>query len=425
LNAQKIRQAAFNFYAFACLGSMAIMSIGGGIFVMGALLPAFGARKSEERAILRESFVNTYGLASLLFFLACFLSLGLAWIFPPLGMERSGFLELKKFHHFLYPCLIAAAFLGSRAIEKNRFWFYWGATGILMAVISALQYFAGDLFPDAWLHNILFRPMNSTGRYHGQGIMMFHLSFASCMCFMAASGIARVLWPLADDSARTRRFWAIVGVAGSAAVLFSFSRSGFFALAALICCLGFLRRPLWGLYSVIFCGAVAAGLWFEVPSVRQRFIEASSYNSERYIMWQTAWEMFKDRWLLGVGFGRSGDFSPRYAEIMLGHPASFTSHAHNNYLDILAATGLVGALGFIAWWGVLFLFAGRTFRLCAPDRRWLPAAALAGFVSFHVNGLTQVNFSDGKSQHTLMLWAGVVLALELRRRRENRAEQRN
>jgi MYXO-CTERM domain-containing protein len=36
-----------------------------------------------------------------------------------------------------------------------------------------------------------------------------------------------------------------------------------------------------------------------------------------------------------------------------------------------------------------------------------------------VNGLTQVNFWDGKSQHTLMLWAGVVLALAIRRRRED------
>ena len=39
-----------------------------------------------------------------------------------------------------------------------------------------------------------------------------------------------------------------------------------------------------------------------------------------------------------------------------------------------------------------------------------PAAALAGLLAFQVNGITQVNFWDGKSQHTLMIWAGVVLS---------------
>jgi len=57
------------------------------------------------------------------------------------------------------------------------------------------------------------------------------------------------------------------------------------------------------------------------------------------------------------------------------------------------------------------------FRRAPESRRWLPAAVFTGFLTFHVNGLTQVNYWDGKSEHTLMLFSGVAVALWLREKR--------
>lgn len=419
MNEQTIWRRSFQLFGPLSLSTMAGMSIGAALFLAGSLWALAKGWRTWGREALREAWLNPWGLATVLFFAACFLSLLAAWIFPPLGRSVGGFSELKKFHHFLYPPFIALALLRTSpggAPGRHPFWKIWAGMGVFLFFVAVAQFFARDLFPEAWLSARFFRAAGSSGRFHGQGLMFFHLSFAACMSFVASAGFARSLWPCLSERGWVRAAWAAVGVAGAGAVYFSFSRAGLFGLCALVCTLGFLRRPLWGLGAVLACALIASGLWFSVPSLRQRFNEAASYNSERIIMWETAWEMFKERPLLGVGFGRTGEYSPAFSERVIGHRAAFTSHAHNNVLDIMGATGALGLAAFLGWWGVLFAWAARALRTANPSDRWLAAAALASFVAFHVNGLTQVNFWDGKSQHTMMLWAGVVLALELRRR---------
>ncbi|RYZ96317.1 MAG: O-antigen ligase family protein, partial [Proteobacteria bacterium] len=340
-----------------------------------------------------------------------------AWIFPPLGIPVSGFGELKKFHYFLYPPLVALALTRtSDSIERHPFWKIWAGMGVFLFFVSVAQFFAQDLFPPSWLEARFFRAAGTSHRFHGQGFMFFHLSFATCMSFVAAMGLSRFVFPSLWDQGWRRWAWGAVGLAGTLAVYFSFSRAGIIGLVGMVCTIGFLRRPLAGLGAVLACLLLGITLWVSMPSLRQRFTEAGTYNSERYIMWESAWEMFKERPVLGLGFGRTGEYSPAFSERVLGHRASFTSHAHNNILDIMGAIGGLGLAAFIAWWGVLCAWALRAFRHARAGEKWLPAAALSAFVAFHIDGLTQVNFWDGKSQHTLMIWVGVVLALELRQR---------
>ena len=88
---------------------------------------------------------------------------------------------------------------------------------------------------------------------------------------------------------------------------------------------------------------------------------------------------------------------------------------------MLAATGAIGFTAFLAWWGFLFWASWRAFRRAPAHERWLPAAAITGFLAFQVNGLTQVNYWDGKSEHALMLWTGVAVALWIRERKRAEA----
>lgn len=396
---------------------MAGMSVGGALFLAASVWSVGRAWKEGAGKRLKEAFRHPVALASLAIFGVSFLSLAWAWISPPLGDPVSGFKELKKFHHFLYPPFIALAFLYTAdEVERHPFWKYWGGMGIFCGILACLQFFGRDLFPAAWLDGRFFRSVGDTGRFHGQGIMFFHLSFAACMSFVAAAGLARTIWPLKWDGKRERIFWACVTLAGFLAVYFSYSRIALAGLVVVAALLFFLKRPLWGAISLVLLLSLAGLLWSQSQSLRDRFTQTSGSNAERVLMWESAWEMFLDRPVLGFGFGRSGRYTPVYAERVLGEKPHFTSHAHNNMLDALAATGALGLLAYLGWWLVLFVSAWRSFRAAAE--KWLPAAALAGMLAFQVNGLTQVNFWDGKSQHTLMIWAGVVLALSLRRRRQ-------
>jgi hypothetical protein len=415
-SAKRWWRIAFVTYAVLSISSMAGMSIGLGIFGAASLWYFVADWRGRGREALREAFATPYSWLTLGLFLASLLSLLAAFAFPVEGSQAGPMLSsLKKYHYYFFPPLFAAALLQtSDSPERHPFWKAWGIFGGILGVIATLQFFAADLFPYGILGNSFFRPIGQTGRYHGQGLMFFHLSFASSMCFVAASGWARLVFPLRGDAAREKIFWAISAALATAGVYFSYSRIAFAALAIVVLVLGFLRKPLYGVFSAIFVGAAGFLLWTFSSSLRHRFLDFASGTKERETMWRAALAMVERRPLTGVGFSRTGELSPWYVQHVLKQPLEFTSHAHNNFLDMLAATGLIGFAAFLAWWGFLFLASWRSFRLAPEGEKWLPAAAFTGFIAFHVNGLTQVNYWDGKSEHALMLWTGVAIALWVR-----------
>ena len=405
----------FGAYGMLSLSSMAGMGLGGSLFVLATLWNLVRGWKVWGRAALLE--LIPFLWPSVFLFFAAFLSLAASQIWPPLGeFPAHGFTELKKFHYFLYPPAVALVLLlTSDQLERHPFWKIWGGMGIFCGILALLQFFGRDLFPEPWLAHRFFRTVGGTNRFHAQGLMFFHLSFASCLTFVAVAGWARVLWPLSWDNRKSRIFWFTVALAGALSVYFSYSRTGQITLAVVLVFLGFLKRPLLGVSAAGLALLLGVVLWWESPSLRDRFIYNRPGNAERMVMWESGWEMFKDRPITGFGFSHSAEFTPIYSEKILGHKAEFTSHPHNNILDFLAATGILGLVGFL-WWSLSLLWwSWRSFR--SSQTKWLPAAALAGLLGFQLNGLTQVNFWDGKSQHTLMLWAGVALALAVKEKR--------
>ena len=405
----KLWRGALCLFAVLSLSTMAGMSIGGGIFALAsffAMYMGWPAIKSDF------SFgIKAFGWGSLLFFLLALASLVVANFFPPPGEPISGYKELFKFHYFLQPFLVCFCFLATGAsLERHVFWKFWGGMACFLGVISLVQFNGGLFFSDEILASRFFRAIGHTGRYHAQGLMFFHLSFASCMGFVAAAGGARVLWPMAKDTKGDRIFWYGIALAGILSSFLTFSRISWIALGALLLLLAYMKRPLLGGVLTVLLALFAVGIWNFSPSIRSRIDDTRRGNFERITVWAGAMEMVRERPVLGMGFGRSGHYSEFYAQRALGAKPEFSSHSHNNFLDILATMGILGFMVFLFWWALLFYMAWKTFRLCPADERWLPAACLAGFFAFHINGLTQVNFWDGKSEHTLMIWAGITLA---------------
>lgn len=77
---------------------------------------------------------------------------------------------------------------------------------------------------------------------------------------------------------------------------------------------------------------------------------ADSTVKTRLISWQAALEGFKDNPILGVGLENYGAvfnkyFDPIYYSLASSEP--YFDRAHNSFLDILAATGLMGALAWL------------------------------------------------------------------------------
>ncbi|MDD0841200.1 O-antigen ligase family protein [Pseudomonas sp. Gutcm_11s] len=83
---------------------------------------------------------------------------------------------------------------------------------------------------------------------------------------------------------------------------------------------------------------------------------------DRLIIWGVVFDVFKDNPLLGVGLGNFRDeFFAR--SVTLNVELGYASlHAHNTYLEILAGTGLLGLLGYVAFLVIVARALARRWR---------------------------------------------------------------
>lgn len=77
-------------------------------------------------------------------------------------------------------------------------------------------------------------------------------------------------------------------------------------------------------------------------------------NTERILIWQSAWNMFKAHPVLGVGLGQyTENYQQKYISPQAKEPK--LGHAHNNFMQMLAENGIVGFVGFVIMFGYIIL----------------------------------------------------------------------
>jgi O-antigen ligase len=103
-------------------------------------------------------------------------------------------------------------------------------------------------------------------------------------------------------------------------------------------------------------------------------IESSATGRIHY--WETAYHIWKDHWVVGSGIGTYAVLNSKYQENVY-----YSKHAHNDYLEILAESGIVGLLFFIASIAALFILAIRAFQVINLKR----GASLLAEDRFHKN----------------------------------------
>ena len=411
----QIWQWTFLFWVGATLSFMAAMSVSG---VLVVLTSAYFMRKGVpwKPVILRSLYLK----ATAAMIVVGSLSLLYCWLSPPLGLEMEGFREVKKFLYFLQPPLMAWAILAlchkqKRSIEDHPFWWVLYGVSFIVSLIGIYQFWAGYFFSLEHIleHPRFFRKVPFGYHSHAQGVMFFHLSFATAIGFSYCYSAARFLWRRPKDSTKVWLAWGTLAMLNLLAGIYTYSRIAWLAFFVGTIFLFGLRKPRWGVVIALVLLMGGTYKWVTDDDIRNRFFDRAGW-SDRANIWAASFEMVKDRPLLGVGFAKSGHYTDVYAERAFGKNEGFASHAHNNVLDTLATTGILGLLAFLAWWGILIYYAWGLYRKSGPNERWLPAALLAAALLFHLNGLTQVNFYDAKSQHSLVLWVSLVLALTWR-----------
>lgn len=404
----RILAIALGAYLCSTLVSMAVMSIGAAI-LGAAVIAKWGTLSNTLNRLTDElRFKNTrtyFGLSVAIVF-TILLSLAVSYFRP---LEIAGNTtpvilgdEIRKFSklwYFFLPILLSSTFRALSPVELRSCIRAWIITSFIISVVGFIEHFTGWPF-----HRIV---ATSPQFYHTQAFFGFHLSYASIMIFplfAATDYLFSKLRPVLP-----KPFLAAAVLVGALSLFFTYSRTLWVALPV-----GFLtwivlrqsRKAF--VISAISTIAIIVVLG-QSPTVRMRFIGEQAGITDRFYLWTTHVEFLKARPLTGVGWRRNSEMTALYFQNNYpNQPDKLVSHAHSNILEVLAGTGILGFIAWASWCTFIFYLLLKSMKR-GPDELRFATGAITALVVFHLNGLTQVNFWEGKSIHQLMIAAGFAL----------------
>ena len=309
------------------------------------------------------------------------------WFFHGTASSYSTRTELQLLLSYLILLFLAAQ--AFRTLQDWRGFVWFGMVfGFLVSIFGILQHltFNGKLY---W-----FREMHYGGIPFGPYVNRNHFAgFVELILPLA-------LVPLVLGRVRRER-WPVVGlfaVVPIGALFLSVSRGGIvsFGVELVVLALVMIQRRTMG--KQLFAGATVLLLallmvsWLGVGQLLQRFSSFQSLEAtvgKRASMRRDTWQIFLHHPLTGTGLGTLQIVYPPYESLYDG---KIVNHTHNDYLEALAETGLLG--GLCCAWFLGVLFSESLKRLRQLNNSFTGALQLSGLVActgFLVHSLVDFN----------------------------------
>jgi O-antigen ligase len=230
--------------------------------------------------------------------------------------------------------------------------------GFSVGLLGIIQYFTS---PDTiyWI-----RSLPEGGTVFGPFVNRNH--FAGFVELVAPVGLALLVF-----RGMRRELFAITGlltIIPVGALIFSGSRGGIVCFAFEVAVLALLARTRKGLrgatmIAVAFVGMASIALiaWLGAGKAIERFSKTRIGDvtlSRRASMFRGAEHIVLDHPVKGVGLGTIVTVFPSYDT---GYDGRVVDHVHNDYIEALAETGILGGLCGIAFLWLLFTGARKSF----------------------------------------------------------------
>jgi O-antigen ligase len=227
-----------------------------------------------------------------------------------------------------------------------------------ISIYALYQFFSGF---DPYRGKILTEMGNF---YRSTGAFDFYLTLAGTqlMIFFVALGLLKS----AAQSKVRKIVLAISALLIFLSILTTFGRSAWIALlvaGAIGLALSSRRILRKGLIVAI---PLIVLVTLAIPELRERLFSSFdlSANSDRLNLWKTSAAMIADRPLLGIG---PGLFKENFEKYKVPGNYDATGHAHNDYLNLAATSGILSLLAWLFMWGYWFKRTIKTSKSLPPD----------------------------------------------------------
>jgi len=320
---------------------------------------------------------------------------------PLLGLLAAGLLQLA-FHTSAYAyftrtellrltAYIVIFFLVAQAFRTRRdltqlAWFVISFS-FAVCLFGIIQHFTSQgkiyWYRELALGGDLFGPY--VNRNHFAGFV--ELTVPVGLGLMVFRGLRRDVFPLAT----------LLTIIPVSALVLSGSRGGIVSFAFQVGVLALLVRsrrskegPKMAVVAIVALAAVGLIVWIGAGKAIERFSnlpQSDTSLSRRFSMARAAGHIVRDHPILGSGLGTLVVAYPRYETVYDG---KVVEHAHDDYMELLAETGLAGGICGLAFLALLYRQARKNFEAAQGHfSRGLHAAAIVA-----VAGLLFHSFVD-------------------------------
>ncbi|MBT3226335.1 MAG: O-antigen ligase family protein [Deltaproteobacteria bacterium] len=333
--------------------------------------------------------------------------------------------SLSYFRNFWRLGLPFLIFFAFRNRPYDRFLKVLAVISSLIAIYAVIQFFTGlDVLRSKSLQEE-YRAIQ--GVWYAVGIFSHHLTYGGVSLLLFALFLPNIFSQ--GRSRNERLLFTVATICNLAATGVCMGRSIWLgtltAMGVMILVyLGWKR-------SLIFFSLLAmlvGGFWGYSSTQKDSLLKSTAVgrrilsitgesNPDRLFMWKASLQVIKDNPILGLGPMRRKEMEPYYVRITNKEKHQFqhrpTVGVHNIYLQNWIDFGLLGMLGYLIWWGTLFVQILSALRQGSKSLKVNAqlSGCLAGLCGIMVAGFFENNFRDGEVQITILLVMGLSLVL--------------
>ncbi|HXZ81422.1 MAG TPA: O-antigen ligase family protein [Terriglobales bacterium] len=285
--------------------------------------------------------------------------------------------------------------------QLKRFLIVLTVFGFMLALFAVLQDFSGTdrLY---WIR----KPVAVAGIIYGPYVN--HNHYAGLMELLVPAPIVLSL----GERGGKRALFVFVAVLMGGSVFLSRSRGGILALLLemifLGVCLSRLKTGRRGFPLLAGLGVLTGAflLWVGSAKVIHRIVETQ--DSYRLTIYADCLRMWIQNPVAGFGFGT---FPTVYPQFRSFYSHVFVNQAHNDYLQLLVETGMIG-FALMAWFlAGIYVTGFRKLEQSDPDdNRFFHLAALTGITGLLIHSLVDFNLHIPANAALFFVLCGVVAA---------------
>ncbi len=304
--------------------------------------------------------------------------------------------------------LLFLAVQAFRTLQDWRGFVWFGMVfGFFISIFGILQQltFNGKLYWFRKMHygGIPFGPYANRNHFAGFAELVLPLALVP----LVLGRVRRERWPVVS-------LFVVVGIG---ALFLSASRGGIvsFGVELAVLALAMILRRTIGKQllagAVVLVLAVVMVSWLGVGQVLQRFSSFQTLEAtagKRASMRRDTWQVFLNHSLTGTGLGTLQIVYPPYESLYDG---KIVNHAHNDYLEALAETGVLG--GLCCAWFLAVLFGESLRRVRQLSDSFAGTLQLSGLVActgFLVHSLVDFNLHIPSNALLFFLMAHLATA---------------